>query len=63
MPLRCGLAKLEVQIIPFGFMKLKGGLSHVFIPLNTHSLHSISGGVNGGTVNKIYGAGFTEDIE
>ncbi len=44
-------------------MKLKGGLSHIFIPLNAQSLYSTSGGVNGGTINTIYGSGFTEELD
>lgn len=34
VPLKSGYAKLEVFIVPFGFMKLKNGLTDLFIPLN-----------------------------
>ena len=63
VPLRSGYAKIEVYVIPYGFLKLKGGLSHVFIPLVAQSLHSTQGGVNGGTINTIYGSGFTEETD
>lgn len=40
-PLKCGYAKLEVFIVPFGFMKLKNGLTDIFIPLAVHYLQSL----------------------
>jgi hypothetical protein len=43
-------------------MKLKNGLFDIFIPLNAQTLQSTQGGVNGGTINTIYGSGFTQEI-
>lgn len=61
LPFTAGIASITVYFDPYGFIQPVQGVLPLSIPLVITSLAHSSGGVNGGSINYVYGSGFSDN--
>lgn len=62
LPFTAGTANISVYFDPYGFIQPVQGVLPLTIPLIVSSLAYNSGGVNGGSINYIFGSGFSNNV-